>query len=159
MTAVSVRFSRNLSTALEIQHHLTACSGAFVPPLASRVVIPDYAVKLAALAERFEAWSDDAGLVGLVAVYLPRLPAAGVPPAPSTAGEAFITDVSVMPAFHRGGIARHLLAEAIEHCRGRAARITLKVDRRAVALHLYRAIGFVAEAEEGDTLTLGRSLI
>lgn len=153
-----VRFARNLSTAADIEHHLIACSASFVPPLAGRVAIPDYAAKLAKLAERFEAWSD-AALVGLVALYWPPPPAPDAEPAIHLPGGAFISNVSVTPAYLRRGIARHLLAEAIEQCRGRAGRITLTVDRRAPALHLYRASGFVLEAEEGDTLTLGLALI
>lgn len=164
MTSVSIRFSRNRSSAPDIQLHLTVCSDRFVPPLSGRVDVPAYAAKLAHRAERFEAWSDTC-LVGLVALYCPPEGPAPVPSAfpvrdgQRHVGEAFISNVSVMPAHLRQGIARHLLADAIAHCRGRAARIALKVDRRAAALRLYRSSGFAIEGAEDDTLTLGLSLV
>lgn len=146
MTAMKVRFDRNLSSAEDIRRHLTACSPSFVPPLDSRVAIPDYAAKLALRAERFEAWTDDR-VVGLVALYCPRVPR-------PESGDAFVSNVSVLPAFTRGGIARHLLLEAIAYARRCSGGIVLEVDHRAAALRLYRACDFVTVASHGGTLTL-----
>ncbi|MGC5780507.1 GNAT family N-acetyltransferase [Methylobacterium sp. NFXW15] len=141
MSAAGLRFSRNLSDADAIAYHLEACSKSFIPPLNERVAIPTYADKLARRAERFEAWQGDR-LVGLVAIYC------------SDGGDAFVSNVSVLPEAARQGIGRHLVADAIAHARRCAEAMTLQVDRRAPALTLYRSVGFVPMGEDGDTLTL-----
>ncbi|GJE38833.1 GNAT family N-acetyltransferase [Methylobacterium persicinum] len=157
--AVPIQFGHNLSGAAEIETHLTACSDRFIPPLAGRVIIPDYAAKLAQRAERFEAWSADT-LVGLVAVYCPAATPARGPDAEARRppGDAFVSNVSVLPSYSNRGIARELLAKATAYSRTRAVRIVLEVDRRAPALRLYEASGFAVEAVDGDTLTLARLL-
>lgn len=138
------RYDRNQSRPEDIREHLFACDAAFVPPLGSRVSIPDYAAKLAAQAERFEAWAGP-DLIGLVAVYCNAL----------GRGDAFVTNVSIIPDQTRRGIGRRLLLEALAHTRGLAFdRLVLSVDRRASALGLYRSFGFRGEAMEGETLRL-----
>ncbi|MCJ2015712.1 GNAT family N-acetyltransferase [Methylobacterium sp. J-076] len=147
MNAPPIRFGRNLSSAGDIRLHLTECAPAFVPSLDSRVVIQDYAAKLALHAERFEAWHG-AHLVGLVALY----------DGTSAGGEAFVSNVSVAPGFTRRGLARRLLADAIGHARGGCPAIALQVDRRAPALALYLSLGFTVAARDGDGLTLRLAL-
>ncbi len=141
---IGPRYDRNRSRAEDVREHLFACNAAFVPPLGSRVLIPDYAVKLAAQAERFEAWVGP-DLIGLVAVYCN---------APGR-GDAFVTNVSVVPDQTRRGIGRRLLVEAITHTRSLAlSRVLLSVNRRASALGIYRSLGFREEATGGETLRL-----
>ncbi len=130
MSGERPQFRRNRSDADAIARHLEACSNSFVPPLHGRVAIPAYADKLARHAERFEAWQGDR-LMGLVAIYCPD------------EGDAFVSNVSVLPEAARQGIGRRLVADAIAHARQRAEAMTLQVDRRASALALYRAAGFV----------------
>lgn len=141
MSGAALQFSRNQSDADAIARHLEACSNSFVPPLHGRVAIPAYADKLARRAERFEAWQGDR-LVGLVAIYCPD------------GGEAFVSNVSVLPEAARQGIGRRLVADAIVYARRCAVAMTLQVDCRAPALALYRSAGFVPMGEDGDTLTL-----
>lgn len=141
MSGAGPHFSRNRSDADAIAAHLEACSTSFVPPLNKRVAIPAYADKLARRAERFEAWQGDR-LVGLVAIYCPG------------EGDAFVSNVSVLPEAARQGIGRRLVADATTHARRCAEAMTLQVDRRAPALALYRSLGFVLMGEDGDTLTL-----
>lgn len=143
---MEVRFARNLSSTDDIRLHLTACSPSFVPPLDSRVAIPDYSAKLALRAERFEAWTDDR-LVGLVALYCP---AASQP----DSSDAFVSNVSVLPSFTRRSIAKSLLLEAIAYARRCSGGIVLEVDHRAAALGLYCDCDFVTVARHGGTLTL-----
>ncbi|MEH3116120.1 MAG: GNAT family N-acetyltransferase [Methylorubrum populi] len=141
-------FHRNRSGPEDVRTHLTACAGAFTPPLGERVDLPDYAAKLAARAERFEAWAGPA-LVGLVAVYCND----------PERSRAFVTNVSVAPERARAGLGRRLLRSAIVHARGLGFRqLALSVDRRAGACRLYEALGFAVEGREGDTLHLSLDL-
>lgn len=137
-----LRFARNLSAADEIARHLQVCSSSFVPPLHSRVAIPDYAAKLAERAERFEAW-DGPRLIGLVAIYRA-----------TETRQAFVSNVSVEPAFARQGIARRLLASAIAHVRQDTTSIALEVHRHAPALALYLAFGFREESASDNAIKL-----
>ena len=61
------------------------------------------------------------------------------------AGEGFITNVAVHPAHRRRGIARKLVAAAIEQgCS--LSRLTLEVrESNAPAIALYRSLGFVKD--------------
>jgi ribosomal protein S18 acetylase RimI-like enzyme len=134
---------RNTASAAAVAAHLAACDASFVPPLSGRVDVDAYAAKIAGRAERFEAWSGDT-LAGLVAAY------AGDPD-----GTAFITNVSVLPAFARRGIAAALLQDCIAWLRGAGrhwARLEVSGDNSA-AIHLYRGFGFTGDAA-GTTLTL-----
>ena len=134
------RLARNRSGVAQVRDHLSACAAAFVPPLASRVSIPHYAEKLVARAERFEAWDAGSTLVGLVAVYCD---------APDRR-EAFVTSVSVLPAWTRRGLGRGLMRAALAHVRHLGfGRLALSVDRAAPALDLYRGLGFMTEAQQG----------
>ena len=80
-----VHIHRNRASAAEIDAHLRACDDSFAPALSRRVDIDAYASKIAARAERFEAWANDR-LVGLLAAYC-NDPERRV---------AFVTSVSVM---------------------------------------------------------------
>lgn len=142
MSGAAPLITRNRSDAAEIARHLAACSASFVPPLETRVAIPDYAGKLARRAERFEAWEAER-LVGLVAIYCAE-----------DGGDAFVSNVSTVPDCARRGIAQSLLAEALAHARQRSRTMSLQVDRRAPALALYRRLGFEPVSEDGNTLTL-----
>ncbi|UGB24922.1 GNAT family N-acetyltransferase [Methylorubrum sp. B1-46] len=129
--------------------HLSACANSFTPPLHRRVAISDYATKLVARAERFEAW-EGATLIGLVAVYCND---------PARVA-AFVTSVSVVPERTRMGLGRRLLAAAITHGRGLGfARMALSADRGAAALNLYREFGFTEDARDGATLHLSLALM
>ena len=144
MATADIDFRRNTASATELAAHLAACDASFVPPLSSRVVLDAYAKKIASRAERFEAWSGDT-LAGVVATY------AGDPD-----GTAFVTNVSVLPAFARRGIGAALLHDCIAWLRdaGRHwARLEVSGDNSA-AIHLYRGFGFTGDASAGTTLTL-----
>ena len=135
---------RNRSEAEDIERHLRACDAAFHPPLNRRVSIRDYAARLAARAERFEAWAG-AELVGLAAVYCNA----------EDRRSAFLTSLSVVPAWTRQGLARRLLGEAIRHARASGfSAMALSVDPRAPALGLYRRLGFHGMARDDGSLSL-----
>jgi len=144
---MTVLFRTNAATVRQLSDHFRRCDDGYVPPLSDRVVIDDYARKVAKQATRFEAWRTG-GLVGLVAAYLPS--AKGEP--------VFITDVSVVPEERGRHVASALLDECAAFARDRAVgRLRLEVDRRnAPAIGLYEANGFQPVGQAGDMVTMER---
>ncbi len=144
---ISVR--SNVASVEQLAEHLRRCDEGYVPPLSARVTIDDFARKISERATRFEAWND-AGLVGLVAAYLPS----------ATDGPVFITDVSVLPERRGEGVASALLRECAAFARQHdVTHLRLKVDRRnAAAIGLYEASGFAPVGQAGDTVTMERPL-
>jgi ribosomal protein S18 acetylase RimI-like enzyme len=144
MNGDKLRFDTGTCTEEDIRTHLLACDGQFQPRLSERVDIDAYARKLALHAVKLEAWNDTV-LVGLVAAYV------------AAAGDScYVTDVSVLPAFGRSGIARALLAKLIAHpaCGG-CSTILLEVSRRSVhAQRLYARLGFRLVEDRGDRVLL-----
>jgi len=138
MNSQSIRYKRNLSSASEIVAHLQRCDDDFVPPLSTTVGIDAYAHKLAANAERFEAWVDDT-LVGLVATYCND----------HDRNSAFITNVSVLPQAQGRGVAVKLMQACIGHVREIGFnQLSLEVnDANEAAAALYRKLGFFAAGE------------
>ena len=143
MTELAYRSGR--SQEADIRKHLTACNDQFMPPLASRVSIPEYARRLASNATCFEAWSGNE-LVGLVAAYCN---------APDRF-EAFVTNVSVLPSWTGQGIASRLMRDCIGHIDEKGfERIRLEVDGNAAeAIRIYRAVGFKAEEAQGSKFSM-----
>ena len=137
--------ARNRATSIAVADHLRACDDSFVPALGTRVVIDEYASKIVARAERFEAWDSDR-LVGLLAAYCND-------PAHQT---AFITSVSVLPPWLGQGIASRLLRACVEQVReGQFKHIDLEVDsRNSPAALLYQKHGFAVASARDHTLTL-----
>ena len=76
--------------------------------------------------------SDDDGARGFLLAWL-------------VSDELHVLTVATLPEFRRRGLARALLAHAIDFARGRGARTVLLEVRRSnlAALHLYTAFGFV----------------
>lgn len=145
---MTVSYRANVATVDQLSEHLRRCDEGYVPPLSDRVVIDEYARKIAERANRFEAWSGE-GLVGLVAAYLPA----------ATGDPVFITDVSVIPE-QRG---RHVASALLDECAAFASRhgidrLRLEVDRRnEPAMRLYEASGFRPIAATGESVTLERA--
>lgn len=139
-----IRLASNESECDEVLRHLRAADTEFIPPLSQRVDLQDYASKLCGLAEREEAWCD-AELVALVATYCN-----------DRERGAYISNVSVLPAYRRQGLANLLIARALKRVRERyLPMITLHLhpDNQA-ALALYLRHGFILGATEGNQLTM-----
>ncbi len=131
----AVEYLANKATGAEIEEHLRCCDTDFVPALSDRVVIPDYAQKIASKATRFEAWSNGT-LIGLVAAYCNDL----------KTRIAHITSVSVMKGWTGKGIAAKLMSQCIEHAKAAGMRqVGLEVAADNVpAIKLYEKSGFAA---------------
>lgn len=129
----TLQFMVDHADAAEIARHLRACDATCVPPLQGRVDIEGFATKIASRARRIEAWQGDT-LVGMVAGYCDR---------PGT-GAAFVTRVSVLPAWHHRGIASKLLAGFVRHaeCSGFNEVVLEVYDANLSAIRLYEKAGF-----------------
>ena len=149
MSTTSVEWRVNAANAALIAAHLRACDDTFVPTLSSRVDIDEYAQKLAAKSERFEAWSNGV-LVGLLAVYCNDF----------DGRIAYITSVSVMPVWRGHGIASRLIVRCVENAvaLGHTA-IELEVGtRNEAAARLYEKHGFLSVRASAQTTTLRLAL-
>jgi ribosomal protein S18 acetylase RimI-like enzyme len=129
----TLQFMVDHADVAEIARHLRACDVICVPPLQGRVDIEGFATKIASRARRVEAWQGDT-LVGMVAGYCDR---------PGT-GPAFITRVSVLPAWHHRGIASKLLESFVKHAQGSGFNeVVLEVyNANLSAIRLYEKAGF-----------------
>lgn len=129
--------------------HLLACDKSFTPPLSQRLDIAGYAEKLQRLATCFEAWSGEE-LVGLVAAYC-NTPDRDL---------AFVTNVSVLPAWHGQRIATGLLSRCIGHVRDLGfARLELEVEEgNQPAIALYKSHGFRPVGQTADMTRMGLAL-
>lgn len=128
-----LRYAINQASIDEIALHLQACAPYFVSPLNLRVDIQSYAQKIVANAMRFEAWSG-ATLVGLVAMYCNG----------AIHGQAYITNVSVLPDWGGQGVAGALMTQCLAHAKGiRLHQVKLEVEAANVAaIRLYAKNGF-----------------
>jgi ribosomal protein S18 acetylase RimI-like enzyme len=125
--------TNDAADAEAIEKHLLQCDMRFLPPLSSRVSLPDYAQKLSLLADRFEAWESDR-LIGLVAAYLRN----------SNTPEGYISSVSICGDFEGQGIASRLMQDCFDAAV--AKRLTILVLEVAQndqhACGFYRKHGF-----------------
>lgn len=133
------QYSLDKASAEQIAEHLSNCDADFIPTLSSRVVIKDYAEKLASKSMRFEAWAGGS-LVGLVAVYCND----------QDKRIAYITSVSVLKEWMGKGIAANLLKQCIECAKEIGMqRISLEVaSDNMPAINLYQKMGFVVDRME-----------
>lgn len=97
-----IEYKYNISSFNEVETHLARVDKMFSPELSSYVDIHSYAVKIAELADREEAW-DGNNLIGLIAYYI------------NQEGKfAFITNVSVEEKYQKQGVASQLLSNTIK---------------------------------------------
>lgn len=134
---------------VEIVRHLQACDVACVPPLQGRVDIEGFAAKIVSRARRFEAWQGDT-LIGMVAGYCDR----------PDAGPAFITRVSVLPAWHHQGIASKLLESFVKHAEDSGFNeVVLEVyNANLSAIRLYEKAGFRLQRSTTSTSRMSKAL-
>lgn len=140
-----VEFRVNFASSEQLVSHFQGCDQKFLSSLSRRVDVRQYAAKIVANAERFEAWADDQ-LVGLVAAYINDL----------DKHSAFATSVSVMPTWNRKGIASELLNRCITHVREVGfSRIILEVEStNNAAAMLYKKHGFIIQSEHSGMMKM-----
>lgn len=140
-----ISYRRGCADGRNIAAHLSSCDVAFVPPLSSRVDLAAYAQKISEKGKCFEAWLASE-LIGLVAVYSNDL----------NGGFSFITNVSVLPAWHGRGIGSRLLNMCIQDLSGCGIqRIELHVQQdNASAIRLYKNHRFIVTASANGVLTM-----
>jgi ribosomal protein S18 acetylase RimI-like enzyme len=141
----AVELRLNGATVSEIEDHLAKTDDSFLPRLSERVDVGEYAAKIVARAERFEAWAGGI-LVGLVAAYCND----------TETRTAYITSVSVMPAHRNQGLASRLVGECLDFVRRLHFRhVALEVDRQNLpAVALYTAKGFAFVSGSVGTMRL-----
>lgn len=144
-----VSFRTDCASLEQVTALLRHTDASFVPPLSSRVDLAAYAHKIVSHAVRLEAWHG-AEPVALLAMYCND-------PASAT---AYITSISVAPAFARRGIASALLAAGMAHARATGMRaIGLEVDTsNEAARRLYETHGFAATNSCGRSLQMSLQL-
>ncbi|MDD2702123.1 MAG: GNAT family N-acetyltransferase [Sideroxydans sp.] len=142
--SANIEYRVNTASAAQIAAHLSHCDDSFIPRLSERVDIRAYADKLAENAVRFEAWAEGM-LIGLVAAYCND----------QERRTAFITSVSVLPAWTGKGIASTLLAQCISHVRDQHMQLLqLEVaSNNLPALKLYEKHGFVVRSSDAQFVT------
>lgn len=125
-------------------------------PIMVRTALPDDAATLAAIHARSfaRAWDEAAmaqflgvpGSLALIASMREDAPAQGFLIARAAADEAELLTLCVLPAHRRQGLARALLAAAVEALRRAGGkRLFLEVEQgNEAALQLYRSFGAVA---------------
>jgi ribosomal protein S18 acetylase RimI-like enzyme len=144
MTTDAITYTEQTASLAQIYTHLCACSPDFIPPLHERVSIDEYAKKLHAHAVTLEAWSGGV-LVGLVATYLNP-----------EAGSGFVSNVSVMPALMRQGVARRLMADCLVRAASAGVgELSLQVGRQNLrAQRFYAALGFAMVQDMGEIVLM-----
>lgn len=128
--------------------HLRRCDADFTPPLSSRLDLATYASKLVSRARRLELWHGE-DLVGLVAIY-----ANAQPPA-----DAFITSVSLEPAWRGQGWADRLVSAACDVARDAGMPgVSLEVHcDNQPARRLYERLHFIPGQPQGEILPMRRT--
>lgn len=147
MKANKIRYKTNKATEHELFLHLTECGDTFIPPLAKRVNIKEYAQKIHEKSVTFEAW-DGVFLIGFIAAYFND----------TTNSSAYITNVSVARNFAGAGIASKLLNMCIEYARNNNfTELTLEVYKNNnPAVRLYNKFGFKNIEIKDDAIIMKR---
>lgn len=145
MRAPDIEYREQSAGAEEIRAHLESCSPRHEPPLAPRVDLRAYALKMHGHATTFEAWADGA-LVGLVAAYLND----------ADTRTGYITNVSVAEGYVGRGVALKLMRMCLERAAAAGMRsLALEVGTaNTAAIALYRKLGFKVSGDNGEFTTM-----
>jgi ribosomal protein S18 acetylase RimI-like enzyme len=131
-------FTYKIKTArlLEVYLHLQKCANHFIPCLKTRVDIKSYSEKIYLNSLTFECWSNIT-LAGLLSVYFNKQTT------------AFITNISVLPAYYKKSIASNLLKRLIDYAiKHKIKKIDLEVNNKNYkAINLYKKLGFLSNTE------------
>jgi ribosomal protein S18 acetylase RimI-like enzyme len=144
MTSQALDLRVDTSSAEQIRSLLLNCDDSFIPRLSDRVEIADYSSKIREKALTFEAWKAET-LIGLLAAYFN-----------SSERICYITNLSVLPAFARTGIAKRLLTECLARakaCNMECTSLEVGVDNHR-AIGLYSKFGFQVVQHRGSSVLM-----
>jgi ribosomal protein S18 acetylase RimI-like enzyme len=129
---MTINYSINKSSFIQVKFHLNECSKNFIPELSSYVNIDSYSAKLFQKAMRVEAFIESE-LIGLIAIYVNE-----------QKEESFISNVSVLPIFEGKGVAKKLFEKTLKLLKNlKLNKIQLEVDLMNVkAITFYQKLGF-----------------
>jgi ribosomal protein S18 acetylase RimI-like enzyme len=146
LKTTNIDYRIKTAPANDIFLHLTQCNHTFVPPLAERVNIDEYAEKIFEKSVTFEAWENQL-LVGLIAAYFDNVNRI-----------VFITNVSVLGEFVGRGIASNLLNICLEHAKKDNFReINLEVhNQNNGAICFYKKFRFSIHEIKNEILAMKR---
>lgn len=142
---MKILYSINEATETQICTHLLKCCDCFIPPLSTRVNIPNFALKIRLQAVTFEAW-DSGILVGMISAYFND----------EDNRVGFINNVSVLNNFTGMGIANRLLHMCIAYAEKIAfSEVALEVaSRNCQAIRLYSNQGFSIFKRKEDVIIM-----
>lgn len=129
----------------EILNYLNENEQIFNPPLATRLDLKEYSLKLHRYATHFCAYSDRK-LIGLIACYFND----------EVNKTGFISSVSVNKKYHREGIFFNLMSEVIDFGRKKGfVKIKLEVRVENISVtHLYERTGFREVSSSGNIIVM-----
>lgn len=141
-TGLAWQYWNNKASAADLLTHLQHCEAGFVAALRQRTDLAAYATKLAQYATRFEAWENGC-VISVVAVYCND----------TQTRQAYISNVSTLPAWQGQGIAKTLLNYACAHAHNSGmTQVQLEVAaNNQTALRLYQQQGFAVTGQSTDT--------
>lgn len=146
---MSVLYKINTATKKEIYNHLIICNDIFIPKLNTRIDISTFSDKIFEKAIKFEAWHNNI-LIGLVSAYFNNL----------ETGTGFINNVSVLPEYHKKGIASQLIKNSEDYAKKNNFRqIQLEVNKNNFsAVNLYKKNKFYPVENNGDFIIMKKSI-
>jgi ribosomal-protein-alanine N-acetyltransferase len=145
---MTIKYSINKSTFIQVKLHLNKCSKNFIPELSSYVNIDSYSAKLFQKAMRVEAFIESE-LIGLIAIYVNE-----------QKEESFISNVSVLPIFEGKGVAKKLFEKTLKLLKNlKLNKIQLEVDLMNVkAIAFYQKLGFETLDKDENKLIMNLNL-
>ncbi len=132
-----------------LTHYLIEVKDTFIPPLDAQVNLLQYAEKIFTHATRLECFSQQT-LIGLCGVYFN-----------DSSSSAYITTISVLPAFQKKGIAQLFLDTLLKICAEKSTinSIELEVaESNSPARQFYKKNGFSLKAIGETSLILRKCL-
>lgn len=129
-------------TKKRIEKFLQDVDNEFVPSLGSRVDIPQYASKLARLAETVFIMDNSRADIASCSIYCNQ-------------SNAYISSIAVKKPYQGHGIGYMLMKEVICHVKGKCEAIVLHVHRyNKAAIYYYRKNGFRENSVSGDWIEM-----
>ncbi len=145
---MTIKYSINKSTFIQVKLHLNECSKNFIPELSSYVNIDSYSAKLFQKATRVEAFIENE-LIGLIAIYVDEQKKV-----------SFISNVSVLKIFEGKGVAKKLFMKTLSLLKKmKLNKIQLEVDLMNVkAITFYQKLGFETLDKDENKLIMNLNL-